>query len=301
MENDGLYLPTIKRHSLEKIRRHNYYAQIFSKAMHRKWPQRAYVGLYSGAGRARLADTGEIVETSAMSVFTQEVPFTKYIFVDEDSRCVEALEARIAALPRGFDVTIIHGTVNNSVDAVIDAMPSYNSKDRGLISLCFVDPFGADLDFGVIRRLSDFLMDFLVLLPLGHDLRRNFLRYLRDEEDERVGRLIDAPNWRTEWRARGESDKKFIRFILSKFDEAMVGLGFRKREMKDTVSIKIAGMGVYLYSLALYSRHEAGEKFWKTTIAGTDPQLGLALWGDRTTRLKPRGRSFVMVVSEVEV
>ncbi len=277
LEDDGFYLPTIKRHSLEKIKRHNYYAQIFSKAMHRKWPQRAYVGLYSGAGRAKLADTGEIVETSAMSVFTQEVPFTKYIFVDEDTRCIEALAARIGVLHSKFDVKFINGKVNDSVDAVFDAMPSYNSKDRGLLSLCFVDPFGANLDFEVIRKLSNFQMDFLVLLPLGHDLRRNFLHYLRDEEDERVGRLIGAPDWRTEWRASGENDKKFIRFILSKFDEAMVGLGFRNREMKDTVSIKIVGMGVYLYSLALYSRNEAGEKFWKTTIVGTDPQLGLGL------------------------
>ena len=109
------------------------------------------------------------------------------------------------------------------------------------------------------------------------DLRRNLQRYLHDEDDERVGRLIGVPAWREEWRAQGESDKKFMRFVLRKFDEAMSSLGFRQREMRGTVSIKVAGMGVYLYSLVLYSRHEVGERLWKTTIVGTDSQLGLDL------------------------
>lgn len=77
--DDGLYLSEIKPHSLEKLRRHNYYAGTFSKAMSRKWPQRAYIGFYSGAGLARLAHSGEIVVTSAPAVCTQEVPFMRYM------------------------------------------------------------------------------------------------------------------------------------------------------------------------------------------------------------------------------
>jgi hypothetical protein len=68
-----------------------------------------------------------------------------------------------------------------------------------------------------------------------------------------------------------------VRFILGKFDQAMERLGFRRRQMEDTVSVKVTGMGVYLYSLALYTRHELGERFWKTTIAGTEPQYGLGI------------------------
>jgi hypothetical protein len=87
MDDDGLYLPEIRPHSLEKIRRHDYYAALFSKAMAKKWPRRAYMGLYAGAGRARVKGTGEIVETSALNVLRQEVPFIDYIFLDKDPRC----------------------------------------------------------------------------------------------------------------------------------------------------------------------------------------------------------------------
>ena len=278
MEDNGFYLPEIGAHSLEKIQRHNYYASIFSKAMSRKWTHRVYLGLYAGAGRARIKQTHEVVETSALAVLRQEVPFTRYIFVDSDARCIQALEARIAALDRPLDVTLIQREVNDALPEIIDAMPRFDSAaEEGMISLCFVDPFRLDLDFDVIRRLSRYKMDFLIMLPLGFDLRRNLRRYLGDEHDDRVARLIDAPGWRAEWRARQEPDRYFIRFALEKFDEAMERLGFRGREMKNTISVKVTGMGVYLYSLALYTKHPLGEQFWKTTIAGTSPQLDLGM------------------------
>jgi hypothetical protein len=68
---DDLYTPPIKQHSLEKISIHNRYAGLFNRAMKNKWPQRAYIGLYSGAGRAQVDPTGELVETTAMSVLVK--------------------------------------------------------------------------------------------------------------------------------------------------------------------------------------------------------------------------------------
>ncbi len=75
LEDDGLYKPSVKRHSLRKIELHNYYVSLFSTAMKNQWPQRAYLGLYSGAGRARVAETDEIVETTVMSAFRIRDPF----------------------------------------------------------------------------------------------------------------------------------------------------------------------------------------------------------------------------------
>lgn len=278
MEEDGLYRPEIKAHSLEKIRRHNFYAALFSKAMQRKWAHRVYIGLYAGAGRALVKPTGELIETSALAVLRQEVPFTKYIFVDSDPRCINALEMRVRNVAPLADVTLIPSEVNSAVPEIVKAMPRFD-KDRGegVLSLCFVDPFRIDLDFNVIRQLSRYRMDFLIMLPFGYDLRRNLRRYLHDEQDVRVAALIDAPDWRTEWRNAQLPERYFVRFILKKFDDAMERLGFRRREMKDTISVKVMGMGVYLYSLALYTRHELGERFWKTTIAGMEPQFDLGI------------------------
>lgn len=241
LEDDGLYTPMIKAHSLEKIRRHNLYAHMFSTSMKNRWPQRAYLGLYSGAGRAKVEETGEIAETTAMSVFRLRNPFTKYIFVDNDPRCIEALTLRVEALGGEHEVSFFVGDVNSLLGSIQAALPKFE-KDRGLLSFCFVDPFAANLKFQTIRALGRYRMDFLILLALGVDVRRNFKRYYVDLSDHRIADLIDSPGWRAEYASvRGES---VVRFVLRKFDEAMIGLGYQPARPSHLHPVKVRGTGV---------------------------------------------------------
>lgn len=233
-EPDGLYLPEISLHSLEKISLHNRFARIFGTAMKRKWPQRAYVGLYSGAGRAKVKGTDRIVETSALGVLRQPDPFTNYVYADSNSECTSALEARIRNTGLSLHTSVICGDVNSSAARVKDALPPY-SRDHGLLSFCFIDPFDLQIRFDTIRQLSPLRMDIMVLLMLGVDGRRNFLRYFQDETSTRIADLIDCPDWRYEYRINRERNP--VRFILRKFDEAMTGVGYNSA-MNDVHTIK---------------------------------------------------------------
>lgn len=271
VDDDGLYCPEIKRHSLEKIRLHNRYARIFATAMHEKWAQLAYVGLYAGAGRARISDTNEIVETSALAVLRQPARFTHYVYVDNDEQCAAALEARTAPLRGEASVTILPADVNESTDRVLRALPRFN-RTKGLLSFCFVDPFDLQLRFSTIRALSRLRMDFLVLLMLGVDARRNWQRYLSDPSSQRVGDFIDCPNWREEYQHK----EKPIHFLLRRFDEAMQRLGYLSAA-GDLQLVRISGMGVLQYVLALYSKDPMGRHFWRQTRSSLSPQLGFGL------------------------
>jgi three-Cys-motif partner protein len=277
LPDDGHFTPTIKQHSVRKIELHNYYVSLFTTSMKDRWPQRAYLGLYSGAGRARLEETGEILETTALSALRVRYPFTKYIFVDHDPRCIDALRARIATLHESHDVSLIQRDLNEAVPDIIAAMPPF-SRDRGLLSFCFIDPFSAELDFDVIRTLGTrFKMDFLILLMLGRDVRTNFRRYLEDQQDTRIARLIDDSGWRRDWSAKARSPRELIRFLLGKFDEAMQRIGYRAIRPDDAQAIMIPGKNVFLYSLVLYSKSELGQAFWQATREATDPQRALEL------------------------
>jgi hypothetical protein len=117
-------------------------------------------------------------------------------------------------------------------------------------------------------------MDIMVLLMLGVDGRRNFLRYFQDESSTRIGDLISCPDWRNEYRTQKERNP--VRFILNKFDEAMTGIGYQSA-INDVHTIKIHGMGVLQYVLAFYSKSALGAKFWREARAGITPQLGLDL------------------------
>jgi len=274
LSDDGLYLPNIKEHSLEKIVRHDYYAELFSTGMKSKWPQRAYLGLYSGAGRARIENTGEIVETTAMSALRLTTPFSKYIFVDENERCTDALTARIRGLPPRFDVSILTGNVNTMVPQIKAALPRYSRGNR-LLSFCFVDPFAANLKFATIRKLAEFRMDFLLLLMVGRDARANFRLYFENDESTRIAELIDSPRWRDEYRLA--ADKNVVRFLLGKFDEAMRRIGYRGASHTDYHHVNVTGKGVMQYILVLYSKHELGQKYWSAALTGSTPQIGLDL------------------------
>lgn len=266
---DEYYTPEIKPHSIEKIRLHNRYAGLFSTAMHRKWPQRAYVGLYSGPGHAQLARTNRTLETSALGVLRLPHRFTHYIYVDQDERCVQALQARSLPLRTGVEPTIIHADVNECAEQVRQSLPSF-SKNRGLLSFCFVDPFDLGIRFDTIRELGKLKMDFLVLLMLGVDGRRNFQQYLDDSTSTRIGDLIDSPDWRTAYLPH----VKPIRFLLTRFDEAMQRIGYLSAT-DDLHPIRIAGMGVLQYVLAFYSKDELGQRFWRDTRSTLSSQLSL--------------------------
>lgn len=271
VSRDDLYTPEIKRHSLQKIHLHNRCARIFATAMHNRWAQLAYLGLYSGPGHASVHGTKRTVETSALAVLRQPDRFTDYIYVDHDPRCTGALASRVAPLRGTSKITVIQGDVNESVDAVRRSLPPY-SRRKGLLSFCFIDPFDLQLRFDTIRGLSDLRMDFLVLLMLGVDGRRNFARYRDDLSSTRIGELIDCPEWRAEYR----SGMNVIRFVLTKFDHAMQDIGYLSAA-EDMHPIKVEGMGVLQYVLAFYSKHALGRRIWKQTKASLSPQLGLGL------------------------
>ena len=270
--DDGLYTPKIKRHSLEKIRLHNRYAAIFATAMRPKWPQLAYIGLFAGAGRARLAASGKIVETSALAVLRQPRQFTHYIYVDRDERCTEALAHRVEALRGDAKVSILQVDAHDSATEVLNALPTFG-KDRGLLCFCFVDPFGLQLQFSTIRALSARKMDFLILLMLGADWRRNLKQYLQDPESKRIEQFIDCPTWRDEYAIQ---PTKSIHFLLRKFDEAMQSLGYLSAT-QDAHTIKVYGKGVMLYMLAFYSKKTLGQQFWQDTRSSLSQQIGLGL------------------------
>ena len=263
VDDDGVYTPEIKPHSLEKIRVHNRYASIFTTAMRRKWGQLAYIGLYAGAGRARVAGRNQIVETSALSVLRQSNPFTHYIFVDNNPDCIAALERRCRQVAPNANIVFIQEDVNASVPRVLSALPPY-SRDNGLLSFCFVDPFDTTLKFSTIRALSaQRRIDFLILLMLGFDARLNFRTYFGDSESTRIAEFIDCPNWRDEYRADGHP----LRFLLRKFDEAMRRCGYPGSTRDDVVPVYADGKRVLLYDLVFYSKSEAGKALWKSTIA----------------------------------
>jgi Aspartate 1-decarboxylase len=73
----------------------------------------SYIDLFCGPGRAKIRDTGEWIEGSAVTAWNMSVqggaPFTKVIIGDADEECLEAAAARLRQV--GAPVIALHGTL----------------------------------------------------------------------------------------------------------------------------------------------------------------------------------------------
>ena len=109
---------------------------------------------------------------SPLLALSLEHPFDRYIFCEQNPDCLAALRERVKRIAPLADVVFIEGSCDERVDEIRRAIPPH-SPFRTVLSLCLVDPFDFGLKFEAIRRLSDLLIDFLVLLAAQMDANRN--------------------------------------------------------------------------------------------------------------------------------
>ena len=119
-------------------------------------------------------------------ILRQPRPFNHYVFVENDADCVGALSQRWRAVAPTANVHIVPKNVNESIPDVRAKLP----PSRGLLSFCFVDPFNTGVRFETIRALTDLRIDFLILLMLGNDARRNFANYFWDPTSNRIAEFM---------------------------------------------------------------------------------------------------------------
>lgn len=276
LDDDGLSTPCVGRWALKKYEVHARYARMFSTGMKEIWPQRCYVGLCTGPGRARIRSSGEVVETSAMTALRLPDPFTKYIFCDEDEAALDDLRQRASSVGRNPKIAWVLGDANERVDEILGYMPRYSSDNR-LLSLCFLDPYATNIRFETIRELaSRYIMDFLMVLPLGMDARRNLRRYMEPGRT-RIDEFLGDPDWRHKLdaaRARGENS---IHFLARRFSEQMTALGYQETAPREMMPIRSTKKNLNLYLVGLFTGDERGKDLWRKAISGAGTQQSLGL------------------------
>jgi len=279
LADDGLDTPDVGSWTLEKLRPHAYYARLFATAMKPpKWHQLCYIGLCSGSGRARLRDSGQIVETAAMTVLRLPDPFTKYIFCDQDEAKLAALRERAEPLreERKLEVAYIHGDINDDIKSIEREIPTY-SKSNTLLTFAFLDPFATNIRFEAIRRLSDRrAVDWLILLALSVDARRNLRSYLAPESS-RLDEFFGDPYWRAAWAVAKQSGMEVTAFLATHFARQMEGIGYLPTELKEMRPVRSSRRNLALYFLAFFSKKELGKTFWREAQIRTAEQYGLGL------------------------
>jgi three-Cys-motif partner protein len=196
VEDDGLVCGDVGRWAETKYRLISLYDQLFSTGMKNKWEQRVYIDLYAGAGHSQIRGTDIRIKGSPILALNLTCPFDKYIFCDENPALLAALKTRVERMAPRTNVTFISGSCDDEIEKICAAIPRASKTNR-VLSLCVVDPFDFGIKFETIRRLSKYLIDFLVLLAVGMDASRAYDHYVDGNHPK-----IDEALGNTDWRLR---------------------------------------------------------------------------------------------------
>jgi len=200
LEDDGLFTPEVGDWAEDKYRLVKLYSTVFTKSMHGKWDQLAYVDLFSGAGRSRIRGTQRIVPASPVLALSLNPRFDRYVFCDADEQLLSTLSVRVTRDFPDVDVRYLSGDVNEQAPAILAALPQPRPRRR-VLSFCFADPFGLrNLEFRTIEQLAARYMDFLVLVPSGYDGTRNQVIYWKPGNPT-IDRFLGNQGWRPRWEA----------------------------------------------------------------------------------------------------
>jgi len=236
--------------------------------MKRKWPNLVYIDLFSGSGYAKIKGSNQIVYGSPLIALSIPVPFTKYILCEKDEELADALKTRVGRDFGDKDITLFKGDANEIVDDIKNALPRF-SRESGMLSFCFVDPYSLNLHFETIKKLGNLKMDFLILLALHMDANRNYKSYL-EKENDKIDLFIADTGWRT---AKVESNESFVRFLAEHFKKNMQELGYKVTGTFQ--QIRSDAKNLPLYYLAFFSKHNLGNTFWKEVQKYSNPQQSL--------------------------
>jgi three-Cys-motif partner protein len=270
-QDDGLYHYEVGswaevKHSLVGL-----YDRLFSTGMKNKWDCRVYIDLYSGPGLLRIRGTDRFTFGSPIHALSVADPFDKYIFCDHNSEAIEALRARVKRDFPEVDATFISGNCDDLVEDICRAIPKFSTKFR-VLSFCFVDPNDISIKFATIRRLADYLIDFLFLLALDMDANRARANYL-EPDNHKIDDFLGQSDWRNKWNEPEKRD--FRRFLAEEYARQMTTLGYLPLEFEKMKQVRADDNNRPLYRLALFSKHQRAYKYWDEVLKYSDPQLNL--------------------------
>jgi three-Cys-motif partner protein len=272
--DDGLVVADVGRWAAHKYRHVGMYAEIFSTAMKRQFDTRVYVDLFAGPGHVRLRGTGSRVLSSPLIALSVPDRFDKYVFCDRDDQFVAALRTRAKAIAPDTDIECISADVNQAAAQIGGRIPPH-SKTRRVLSFCFADPFDTKIRFDAIRTLgAGRKMDFLLLLPIGMDAKRNWTQYLMPG-NPRIDSFLGDAEWRPRWAEAVSAGRSTTQFIAEEYSRGMQRIGYRPMPVSEMILIRSDDRNLPLYYLAFFSKDKLGYKLWGEVRKYSTDQLPL--------------------------
>jgi len=247
------------------------YQTLFSTGMKHKWENRVYIDLFSGPGLVRVRGSGKFLWSSPLLALHAKDPFDRYIFCESNVEALDALRVRVKKLFPHADVCYVAGDCNKEVEAICRNIPT-PSRDKKVLSFCFVDPYDLSVRFSTIRKISERFVDFLILLALGMDANRNLQHYL-DPMNQKLDEFLGLQDWRERWLQASLKGKiQLPKFLAETYAKQMETLQYLPVPFHQMKQVRSDVRNLPLYHLALFSRHTLAYDLWEDVLRYSNSQ-----------------------------
>ena len=260
LPDDGLPIAEVGEWALEKHERLRKYIDI-TRAVRRKYTEKlradeykggaTYIDLFCGPGRARIRETGAIVDGSPLVAFRSaeagKVPFTEIHIADVNKDYCDAAIARIASA--GGRAIGYVGPAERTAREIVSKLNPYG------LHFAFLDPYNLEsLAFEAIRCLASLKRMDLLLHVSVLDLQRNLDSYSASEASP-----LDsfAPSWRSKVDLN-QAQPAARAAVMSCWRSELKKLNFTYRG----VELVKGSKNQRLYWLVFLSRSEFAKDLW---------------------------------------
>lgn len=251
--SDGL---PARRSGSWATKKHHYlrrYCDITTKAVRNKFPGGiVYLDVMAGPGRCVEEKTG--AEFHGSPFVALDCDFSRYWFVEEDPGLFEALSNRLANHPKRERIIL----TNQSWTEL--ALTGAFAFDARKLVIAFVDPTGiSQMPWPAVQALLRLpRVDVLATIQYRLAIVWNVPQYKRAAHQNTVlDKFLDSPLWR-DWPEQDATE--FGRMAIDTFIAKVGEEGF-----KTSRQIPV-GEGQALYRLALFSRSDLADRFWRETV-----------------------------------
>ncbi len=177
---DNLPVRCVGEWAEEKIYLLNQYFGIFAEGMKNKWSLN-YIEICSGPGRCVNRKNGKEFDGTSLSILKHDQfrYVNKALFFDYDTNVTETLNQRIGSLGLTQKAVAKHGDYNKP-DSICTELAQFNTYY--CLNLIFIDPTDCSLPFSLLRRISNVLpkFDLIINVATGTDFNRNIKMAFED-------------------------------------------------------------------------------------------------------------------------
>lgn len=181
------------------------YLAMYQKALSNTSLDTIYIDGFAGSGEIPLSQKGDdilfddevktVIAGSADRAMAVSPPFSRYIFIDDRKKCIEALEQKFKEKYYANNVQYIKGDANAHVQRIC-AEEKWNYQ-RGVV---FLDPFGSQVQWNTIEAVANTqALDLWYLFPAGLSVFRQISNKgtIDPTHVDSITRLFGTKDWKT--------------------------------------------------------------------------------------------------------